>query len=87
MTRLATHIWPVVLLSFVIAFVACATTTATPKSITDAKQWVGSWNGFVGCRGCTGDFQTTLVIREDATWVASVSRGSTYQAYSGSREV
>ena len=83
MTKIAVHIWPVVRLSFVIALVACATTAATPKMITDTKQLVGSWNGSVGCRGCAGSFHTTLLIREDATWVASVSRGMTYQGVLG----
>lgn len=71
------------ILSVVIAFAACATTTATTKPITDTKQLIGSWIGFVGCRECGEDFRATLAIGDDATWVASVSRGSTHRGVLG----
>ena len=54
--------------------VGCAT-ASTSKTITDPKQLVGSWIGFVPCRGCAMDFSASLLIRDDATWIVSVHQG------------
>jgi hypothetical protein len=62
----------------VITAIGCATTAATPKAITNPKQLVGAWTGFVPCRECAMDFRTTLLIRDDATWTATVLQGSVH---------
>ena len=61
-----------------ITAIGCATTAATPKTITNPKQLVGAWTGFVPCRECAMDFRTTLLIRDDATWTATVLQGSVH---------
>jgi hypothetical protein len=63
--------------------VGCATTASTPKTITDPKQLVGSWIGFVPCRGCAMDFRANLLVRDDAMWIVSVVQGGTYHGYFG----
>jgi hypothetical protein len=64
------------------AVIGCAT-TSSPKTVTDTKQLVGAWVGYVGCRGCSRDFRTNLLIRDDATWVASVHEGNIHYGVLG----
>jgi hypothetical protein len=66
----------------VIGTVGCAT-APTQKAITDPTQLVGSWIGFVPCRGCSADFRANLLIRDDATWTVSVQQGGTYNGTLG----
>jgi hypothetical protein len=66
-----------------LAFVGCATTAGTPKTITDPKQLVGLWTGYVPCRECAMDFRATLLIRDDSTWIASVYQNNSEQGYLG----
>jgi hypothetical protein len=65
-----------------LTIVGCAT-TPTPKTITDPKQLIGSWIGFVPCRGCSRDFRSNLLVREDLTWIVSVQEGGTYHGTLG----
>ena len=57
-----------------ISMTACATTAPTPKTVT-ARQLVGAWTEFIGCYGCADAFRVTLLIRDDATWTATVMQG------------
>ena len=56
------------LLWITLASLGCATTTATPKTITSVQQLVGSWNGWIGCHGCPIRFRASLSVREDGYW-------------------
>jgi hypothetical protein len=67
----------------VITAAGCATTAPTPLTITDPKQLVGSWIGYVKCRECAMDFRSTLLIGDDATWVVSVQQGGTIRGTIG----
>jgi hypothetical protein len=51
----------------------CAT-VPTPQTITDTKQLVGVWRGSVPCRDCPRYFPASLLIRDDATWTATVDQ-------------
>lgn len=51
----------------------CAT-VPTPQTITNTKQLVGSWRGSVPCRDCPRFLPATLLIRDDATWTATVDQ-------------
>jgi hypothetical protein len=53
----------------------CAT-VPTPQTITDTKQLVGLWRGFVPCRDCPRHLPASLLIRDDATWTATVDQSS-----------
>jgi len=51
----------------------CAT-APTPQTITDAKQLVGLWRGSVPCRDCPGYLPASLLVRDDATWTATIDK-------------
>jgi hypothetical protein len=53
----------------------CAT-VPTPQTITDTKQLAGLWRGSVPCRDCPSHLPASLLIRDDATWTATVDRNS-----------
>jgi hypothetical protein len=53
----------------------CAT-VPTLQTITDTKQLVGVWRGSVPCRDCPSYLPASLLIRDDATWTATVDRNS-----------
>ena len=55
--------------------VGCAT-VPTPQTITDTKRLVGLWRGSVPCRDCPGHLPASLLIRDDATWTATVDQNS-----------
>lgn len=61
----------------VITTIGCATSAPAPKTIT-AKQLAGTWTGFITCYGCAMDFRTMLLIRDDATWTATVLQGNVH---------
>jgi hypothetical protein len=75
-TRVSTVETALFVLGILLATVSCATTPNTPKRITDLKQVVGSWTGFVGCRECAGRFPAYLSILEDGRWQAVVNQGN-----------
>lgn len=52
---------------------SCAT-VPTPQTITDTKQLVGVWRGSVPCRDCPRYLPASLLIRDDATWTATVDQ-------------
>ena len=57
-------------LIFALSLLGCATTSSTPKSVTELNQLVGSWNGRIGNRdGVLNQSRATLSIREDGTYV------------------
>jgi hypothetical protein len=71
-------------LIFALTLLGCATTSSTPKTVTDIKQLVGSWNGWIEERGgARFQYRATLSIREDGTWAIVTERNPTYYGRMG----
>jgi hypothetical protein len=49
-------------------------TVPTPRTITDTKHLVGLWRGWVPCHDCPRHLPASLLIRDDATWTATVDQ-------------
>jgi hypothetical protein len=61
------------------AVAGCATTSSTPKVVTDIKQLVGSWTGWIAASdGGRYPFPATLSIHEDGTFAITTSRSPIY---------
>ena len=58
--------------------IGCATVTSTPKTITSVKQLVGSWDGWIGCHGCSTRFRASLAVRDDGYWTMTIERNPSY---------
>jgi hypothetical protein len=69
---------------FVLAAVGCASTSSIPKTVTDLKQVVGQWDGWIGSSGGVKyAFRATMQIRDDGTWVMPIERNPTYHGKIG----
>ena len=63
----------------VLGTVGCVSTSSIPKTVTDIKQVVGSWTGWLNCNdGRTKCLRATLLIRDDGTWTMPVERNPTF---------
>jgi hypothetical protein len=63
----------------ILATVGCATTSSTPKTVTDIKQLVGSWSGWMNCNGgLSRCLRATPLVRDDGTWTMPVERNPAY---------
>jgi hypothetical protein len=63
------------ILIFALTLLGCATTSSTPKTVTDIKQLVGTWNGWIASRdGGPYPFPAKLSVREDGTWAIDFNR-------------
>ena len=60
----------------------CATIPAE-KQITDLKQVVGSWDGWIGCHGCSPRFRASLSIRDDGDWTMTIERNPSFHGSVG----
>jgi hypothetical protein len=58
----------------------CAT-APTPQTITDTKQLVGLWRGSIPCRDCPGHLPASLLVRDDATWSATIDKRGRTQLF------
>jgi hypothetical protein len=65
----------VVAIILAVAVAGCATTSSPPKVVTDIKQLVGSWNGWIASGdGGRYPFPAKLSVREDGTWAIDFGR-------------
>src|SRR5438093_12798685 len=60
----------------VLATTGCA--TSTPKAVTDLKQIVGPWDGWIGCRECSLRLRASLSIRDGGDWEMVIARNPNY---------
>jgi hypothetical protein len=58
--------WLIIMVVLVVFTAAgCAATVSTPKAVTDVKQLVGVWEGWIGCHGCPERWRARLSVRDD----------------------
>jgi hypothetical protein len=62
----------------VLATTGCMTTQPVPKVVTDVKQLVGAWEGWIGCHGCSTRFRSRLLVREGGYYEMVNERNPSY---------
>ncbi len=68
----------IALVILLLTTIGCATTPSTPKTVTDLKQIVGSWDGWIGCHGCAMRFRASLSVRDDGYWTMNIERNASF---------